>query len=226
MNNLMKIPLAFGRGKPHSEGMKKTAQTGTVNMVLVRSLEREYARAIRAEENAPTLAGAWRLAAASERSLRRLQAARAGQPLPESRAPRNARSMARDAFAALATIGRAIARAVKTEAALRKAQAAAAMARAARLAARSVRTALRMTVRAIAQTALSLAAPAPAPTEIESLIATLPRPAGLELAIAGEWIVMSGGRWGAHQLAVSASSAARVLAHWRGYCENNGAVVS
>ena len=35
-------------------------------------------------------------------------------------------------------------------------------------------------------------------------------------------IVFSGGQQGSHSLDVAASSRARVLAHWEGYCEQNG----
>ncbi|HYM54563.1 MAG TPA: hypothetical protein VES97_04325, partial [Solirubrobacteraceae bacterium] len=102
------------------------------DLKLVRKLSREYDRAIRAEEDAPTIDKAYRLAAASERALRRLQAAQAGLPLPEPTLPRTALNLAKQGLAALANIGRAIARAVRTKAALLKAQAAAKITRAAR----------------------------------------------------------------------------------------------
>lgn len=133
----------------------------TINARLVRRLSREYDAAIRAEENAADEAKAWRLAKASERALRRLQAAQAGLPLPVAPAPRTARNLARGAFAALAAIGRAVARALATQAALRKAQAALAARKAARLAARLARQAMRRAARAVAARALALAPVAP-----------------------------------------------------------------
>lgn len=126
-----------------------------MSTVLIARLAREYARAIRAEEDAPTTRAAWRLAAASERALARLRAARAGLPLPESRQPRTARMMARGAFEALGRIGTAIARAMNRAAALRKALAASMVARVARKAAKLVRQALRSAVRAIARQVLA-----------------------------------------------------------------------
>jgi len=133
----------------------------TINACLVRRLSREYDAAIRAEENAPTEAKAWRAAKASERALRRLQAAQAGLPLPVAPAPRTARNLARGAFQALAAVGRAVARALVTEAALRKAQAALAARKAARLAAALVRAALRRAACAVARRALAPAPVAP-----------------------------------------------------------------
>jgi hypothetical protein len=40
--------------------------------------------------------------------------------------------------------------------------------------------------------------------------------------VEGDRIVFSGGREGSHSLAIDVSSPERVLAHWEGYCENNG----
>lgn len=117
----------------------------TIDARLVARLTREYNRAIRAEEAALDERQAWRLAKISEKCLRRLQAAQAGQPLPEPRMPRTARNLGKLGFAALATIGRHVARAVATQAALRKAQAVCA----ARRTARKVRQAFRRAVRTI-----------------------------------------------------------------------------
>jgi len=140
--------------------MKNNAPAAApINARLVRSCERAYNAAIRAEEAAETETKAWRLAKASERALRRLQAARAGLPLPVAPAPRTAKNLARGAFAALAAVGRAVARALVTQAALRKAQAALAARKAARLAAGLVRAALRRATRAVARKALALSAP-------------------------------------------------------------------
>lgn len=44
----------------------------------------------------------------------------------------------------------------------------------------------------------------------------------LRCVVEGEHFVMLGGKSGAHSLAISATSAERLLAHWRGYLENNG----
>jgi len=44
----------------------------------------------------------------------------------------------------------------------------------------------------------------------------------LRADIEGDRIVFSGGKHGTHSLAVDVSSQARILAHWEGYCENNG----
>lgn len=141
--------------------MKNALQTAPLaspaDARLVRRLEREYNRAIRAEEDAPTERQAYRLATLSERCLRRLQAARAGLPMPELRMPRTARNLARQGFEALAAIGRVIGRALRTEAALRKAQVAAALLRAARKVARLARQAARRAVRAVALRALLIA---------------------------------------------------------------------
>lgn len=58
--------------------------------------------------------------------------------------------------------------------------------------------------------------------EADALIATLPKPGGLQLHREGDQIVMEGGKWGAHSISAMASSGARLLVHWRGYVENNG----
>lgn len=123
----------------------------SIDSRLVSRLAREYTRAIRAEENAATERQAYRLAAISERCLRRLQAAQAGLPLPEPRLPQTARNIAKQTFAVLASIGRAIARAMQAAAALRKAQAV----NAARKIARQVRQSLRAAVRTVALAALA-----------------------------------------------------------------------
>jgi hypothetical protein len=122
----------------------------SINPVLVARFSREYASAIRNEENAPTETAAWSLARASERCLRRLQAARAGLPLPTSRVTR--RSRARQGFAVLAMIGRVIERAVRREVALRKAQIANRIARGARVVRRSLRVVLQTISRLIVST--------------------------------------------------------------------------
>lgn len=134
------------------------ASVPAVDLRLVARLARAYSRAIRAEENATDERQAWRLAKASERALRDLQAAQAGLPLPVRQAPQTARNRGKAGLAALAAIGRVIARSVATQAALRKAQAVSAARKAARLA----RQALRRAARAVARRALALVAAVPA----------------------------------------------------------------
>jgi hypothetical protein len=58
--------------------------------------------------------------------------------------------------------------------------------------------------------------------EADALIATLPKPGGLQLYREGDWIVMAGGKFGAHSISAKVSSGERLLVHWRGYVENNG----
>jgi hypothetical protein len=145
----------------------------SVNLRLVARLARVYSRAIRAEESAPTEAQAWRLAKASERALRDLQAAQAGLPLPVRPVPQTARNRGKAGLAALATIGRVIARAVAAQAALRKAQAA----NAARKVARLARQALRRTGRLVARLALrAVASAVPAVTTTKQEITVMHAP--------------------------------------------------
>lgn len=236
--------------------MKNALQTAPLaspaDARLVRRLEREYNRAICAEEDAPTERQAYRLATLSERCLRRLQAARAGLPMPELRMPRTARNLARQGFEALAMIGRVIGRALRTEAALRKAQAVGAARRVARQVARQVRQALRGAVRFISRLALNairIVTPIKenvmkAPTLAARIVAgqghnysevsidgkmlrfTLSPARGpsyqLGVSLRGDRFVFSGGAHGEHSLDADAliTSADRLLAHWRGYCQN------
>lgn len=190
---------------------------------LLRSLERDYAAAIRAEEEAPSMTAAWRLASASERCLRRLQAVQAGQPLPE---PRTARNRARGGLAALAMIGKAIARGISARAALAKAHAVSALRRAAQLAARAARQALRSALRTIASaicfstegTSMTIAA-------AQLLASTLSHSANgreLRAIIEGDRIAFIGGRSGSHSLDIGCSSPERIAAHWNGYIANQG----
>lgn len=58
--------------------------------------------------------------------------------------------------------------------------------------------------------------------EADNLIATLPKPGGLQLFREGDQIVMAGGRWGPHSISAKVSSAERLLVHWKGYVENQG----
>jgi hypothetical protein len=139
------------------KNVSQLARLASKNARLVRRCEDTYDAAIRAEENAPTEAKAWRLAKTSERCLRNLQAARAGLPLPEAKLPRTARNLAKQGLAALAMIGRSIARALATAAALRKAQAVSVVRLAARKVARAARQAARRALRTVARRALLIA---------------------------------------------------------------------
>jgi hypothetical protein len=58
--------------------------------------------------------------------------------------------------------------------------------------------------------------------ETDNLIATLPKPGGLRLFREGDQIVMAGGQWGPHSISAKVSNAERLLAHWKGYVENQG----
>lgn len=58
--------------------------------------------------------------------------------------------------------------------------------------------------------------------QADNLIATLPKPGALRLYREGDQIVMDGGKWGSHSISVVASTGARLLAHWKGYVENQG----
>ena len=60
------------------------------------------------------------------------------------------------------------------------------------------------------------------PSEADNLIATLPKPGGLQLSREGDQIVMTGGKWGPHSISARVSSAERLLTHWKGYVENQG----
>jgi hypothetical protein len=98
---------------------------------------------------APDLASAWKLAARTDRARRRLDAARTGIVIP---APRTKRNLAIGAFAALATIGKAVSRALSARAALAKAQ----IVNAARRAARMMRLAARRALRLVTLAAITL----------------------------------------------------------------------
>lgn len=58
--------------------------------------------------------------------------------------------------------------------------------------------------------------------EADNLIATLPKPGGLQLYRKDDEIVMAGGKTGGHSIRASVSSGERLLVHWKGYVENNG----
>jgi len=60
------------------------------------------------------------------------------------------------------------------------------------------------------------------PTEADNLIATLPKPGNLRLHRDGDRIAMEGGKFGTHAISAKASSAERLLTHWRGYVETQG----
>ena len=60
------------------------------------------------------------------------------------------------------------------------------------------------------------------PKEADNLIETLPKPGSLRLFREGDQIVMDGGKTGSHSISAKVSSAERLLAHWKGYVENQG----
>ena len=248
---------AAGRLFGTMKTVSQLARLASKNARLVRRLERAYDRAIRAEENAVTLPQAYRLATISERCLRDLQAAQAGLPLPARKVPRTARNMAKQGLAALATIGRVIARALRTAAALRKAQVAAALARAVRKIAQVARQAARRALRAVARRALLTVT---VTTNKEISMVNVPTLAqritsghghnhaevavdgtllrytiivepgvyrSLGVQLRGDRFVFSGGFQGEHSLAADEliTSAARLLAHWEGYVDNNAQYV-
>lgn len=144
--------------KKNARLARLAARLAAKHMRLVAKLERAWDVATDAEENALTEKDAWRLAKVSERCLRDLQAVRAGLPLPVRAAPQTARNRAKQGLAALAMIGRVIARAITTQASLRKAQIALAARKAARAAARLVRQGARRALRAIAARVLRMIA--------------------------------------------------------------------
>lgn len=126
--------------------------TNTTTTKSLTALRRAYAAAIRAEEGAPTVAAAWRLARKSEAALRELRAAEAGVPFVQ-KVVLNARAKAR--------LGLAIARAVARKAALVKATAASVVARARRKAAKRARAAMRRVRAALGRILRLPTAPAP-----------------------------------------------------------------
>jgi len=144
--------------------------TPTQHATLTRKCEREYRAALRAEEQAPTLPLAWWAAAASERCLRRLRTVQAGLPLPVVQPPRTRRNLAAGGLAALAAIGRVVARALTREASLTRARLAAALAHVARKARKVTRCALR---RAVAAVVAALATVAPVARCARALFAAL-----------------------------------------------------
>ncbi|HSX23417.1 MAG TPA: hypothetical protein VLE97_11640 [Gaiellaceae bacterium] len=58
--------------------------------------------------------------------------------------------------------------------------------------------------------------------QADALIASLPKPGGLRLTREGDQIVMSGGKHGSHSINTRASSAERLIIHWKGYVQNQG----
>jgi DNA-binding transcriptional ArsR family regulator len=61
--------------------------------------------------------------------------------------------------------------------------------------------------------------------EADNLIATLPKPGGLQIYRDGQFITMAGGKHGTHSISVPASTGERLLIHWRGYVANSGHVL-
>lgn len=58
--------------------------------------------------------------------------------------------------------------------------------------------------------------------EADNLIATLPKPGGLQLTRKGDEIIMDGGKWGSHSISAKVSNGERLIVHWKGYVENQG----
>ncbi len=170
----------------------QSSPAAAADLKLCRRLAREYARAIRAEEDAPTIKAAYRLATASERCLRRLQAAQAGLPLPEPRFIPSARNLGLSGFAALAMLGRTIARGVARAASLAKAQAASAAKRIARAAARAARMALRRALQLVAVAVLALV---PATTRVA--VVAPKGPVAMFASSAAAWLRTWGSRFAA-----------------------------
>lgn len=115
---------------------------------MVRRYQREWERAIRAEERAEAIELAWRLAARSDAALRALRLVEAGgdpRPVPRE----TARSRALSGLVALASLGRVVARALQAESALRAARRALRLRRLARLR-RALRTVVRRALRPLA----------------------------------------------------------------------------
>lgn len=115
----------------------------------VRKLARAWDRATNAESNADTYEIALKLANASQRALTALRAAQNGTTVEPKRTKRY---LAKLGLAALANIGKSIARAIAAKSALVKAR----TANVARVAARKVRISLRMALAAVVALALTL----------------------------------------------------------------------
>ena len=58
--------------------------------------------------------------------------------------------------------------------------------------------------------------------EADNLIASLPKPGGLQLYREDDRIVMTGGKSGTHAISAKVSSGERLITHWRGFVEVNG----
>lgn len=98
--------------RAHSDLMLNTTSNAS-DLKLVAQLAREHARLVTLEENAKTLKQAWRYAALADTTMRRLRAARAGEPMPV--AAKAARQSFRNALLTLARmllarLGRKLAR--------------------------------------------------------------------------------------------------------------------
>lgn len=226
------------------------------NPILVATLTRTWNRAIRIEERAIERGASEsvidRAARASDRARRALSCAEAGLPLPETKAPRTARNLGKAGLAALATLGRVIARSVARQAALAKARAAAVLARAAKLARAAFRRALRTIVSlvttkesTVSKTNLMTLGTSTTPAlaagivygassailrvtdrygNVHTLIRSNQHGLSVVCKLIGDRFVFSGGIHGEHCIDASAAitDATRLLSHWGGYCTNNG----
>jgi hypothetical protein len=228
--------------------------TTTINPILVTRLTREWNRAIRNEERAiersASDATLDRCVRASDRARRALTCAKAGLPVPATKAPRTARNLGKAGLSALAALGRIVARSVARQAALAKARAAAVLARVARQARAAFRRALRAVVALVTKeipvsktnphlgtsTSPTLAAgivygtisATIRVTDRHGHVHTLTRSNRFGLTVVckliGDRFVFSGGIHGEHCIDANAAitDATRLLAHWAGYCTNNG----
>ncbi len=216
---------------------------------LVARLERQWRIAIREEERAiardASEATLDRCVRASDRARRTLDCALRGQPLPVRSAPRTKRNLGKAGLSALACLGRVVARSVARLAALAKARAAAALARVAKAARKAFRRALRAVVSLVTPNATKEAPVSNPPvlaagivygtisatirvTDRHGHVHTLTRSNRFGLTVVckliGDRFVFSGGIHGEHCIDANKeiTCATRLLAHWQGYCSNNG----
>jgi hypothetical protein len=165
--------------KAAQKAARKAARVAARQARLVARLTFAYNRAYSTEENAPTLAKAWRLTKVTERRLRDLRAAQAGLPLPSRQLPPTLRNRAKLALGFLGALGRSIARAIQCAAALRKAQVVNAAKRVARQVARLARAAMRRALLAIVARLKFTVVAALASTVVAALVPTTVAPVAL-----------------------------------------------
>lgn len=218
---------------------------------LITTLDRAWKRAIRDEERAierdASEASILRCTRAADRARLALSCAEQGRPLPEVKAPRTARNLGKAGLSALATLGRVIARSLARSAALVKASAGAILARAAKAARQAFRRALRTVVSLVTTKEIPVNDIITTRREItlsldihvitgDGHLAVYDRYGhchklhregkGLQLVckLVNDRFVFSGGTQGEHSLYADRliTDPTRLLAHWQGYCANNG----